>query len=189
MRRIFALLVGLVFSAAISVGQGTVTDQSPSSAGQQNPNSVSSVLNSNGTVPTNAQGSASRTPSAPSQSLPGNANPANASTEGSANGQAVMPQKSKSAPPGTAAGNTPPADRDGARPPSTNAPDELAKPGLLSTMPWLWAGMGVVGSLILIGILMRRDRSRDISERRNTTVVTMDDRDVERRDDDIRRVG
>lgn len=168
----FALLVGLVFSAAMGFCQGTATDQSSPSA-----------------APSNAQGSASRTPSAPNQSLPGNADPANASTEGRANGQAVTPERSKSAPPGAAAGNTPPTDRDGARPPTTNAPDDLAKPGLLSTMPWLWAGMGVVGALILIGILMRRDRSRGEWESREDNVVPMDDRDVPRRDDDIRRVG
>ena len=172
MRRMFALLIGLVFSAATTFGQGAVTDQSSSSA-----------------TPTNAQGSASRTQSAPNQALPGNANPANASAEGSSNGQAVTPERSKSAPPGTAAGNTSPTDRDGARPPTTNTPDDLAKPGLLSTMPWLWAGMGVVGALILIGILMRRDRSRADWERRDDKVVPMDDRDVRRRDDDIRRVG
>ena len=189
MRRMFALLNGLVFSAAMAFGQGTVTDQSPTNASQQNPNSVSSVPNSNGSVPANAQGSTSRTPSAPNQALPGNANPANASAEGSSNGRAVTPERSNSAPPGTAAGSTSPTDRDGARPPNSNAPDDLAKPGLFSTMPWLWAGMGVVGALILIGILMRRDRFRGEWERRDDNVVPMDDRDVQRRDDDIRRVG
>ena len=172
MRRMFVLLTGLVFSAAMAFGQRAVTDQSPPIA-----------------APNNAKGSASRTPSAPNQVLPGNANPANASAEGSSNGQAVTPERSKNAPPGTAAGNTSPTDRDGARPQNTNTTDDLAKPGLLSTMPWLWAGMGVVGALILIGILMRRDRSRAEWERRGDNVVPMDDRDVRRGDDDTRRVG
>ena len=189
MRRVFALLIGLVFGAAMAFGKGAVPDQSPSNVSQPNPNSASSVPNSNGSIPATAQGSASRTPSARNQALPDNAHPATASAEGSSNGQAVTPERSKSAPPGTAAGNTSPTDRDGARPSNTNAPDDLAKPGLLDTMPWLWAGMGVVGALILIGILMRRDRSRGEWEHRDDNVVPMNDRDVRGRDDDIRRVG
>jgi hypothetical protein len=49
--------------------------------------------------------------------------------------------------------------------------------------------MGVVGALILIGILMRRDRSRGGTSGRDRRVIIIDNQENARRDDDIRRVG
>ena len=189
MRRLLTLLLGTAVTCAIAVAQGTVSEQSPTGGVQTNLNSVNSVPNSNGTVPSSSQGKASSTPSTPNQSLPGNANPANASAEGRANGKAVAPQGSDSGPGGTAAGNKPPTDGDANRPRNTGTTDDIARPSLSTTMPWLWASLGVVGALILIGILMRSDRRRGGAPGRDRRVIIIDNQEKAPRDDDIRRVG
>jgi hypothetical protein len=189
MRSLFTLLLGTAVTCSMALAQGSVSEHSPTGGVQSSPNSVSSVPNSNGTLPSSSQGRASNTPSTPNQSLPGNSNPANASAEGRPNGKAVAPQGSESGPGGTAAGNTPSTDGNANRPRNTGTTDDIAKPSLSVTMPWLWAGMGVIGALILIGILMRRDRSRGAAPRRDHRVVIIDNQDGARRDDDIRRVG
>jgi hypothetical protein len=121
--------------------------------------------------------------------LPGNSNPANASAEGRTNGKAVAPQGSESGLGGTAAHNTPRTDGNANKPTNTGTTNDIAKPSLSVTMPWLWAGMGVVGALILIGILMRRDRSRGAAPHRDHRVVIIDNQEKAPRDDDIRRAG
>lgn len=185
MQRLLTLAVACIVSSALALPQTTVTEQ-PSTSSRPNPNSVSSVPDNNGPVRSTSQGNASRTPSTPNQALPGNANPANAGAEGSTNGQAIAPRGSQSVPAGNSATNTP-DNGNPANPNSGNA-DTVAKPSLNVTMPWFWAVLAIVAAMMLIGMLMRRERSRGDAAR-NSTVVPISNRDGVARDDDARRAS
>jgi hypothetical protein len=184
MQRLLTLTVASIVSGALVFSQATVTAQA---SPPTNPHGVSPVADSNGKVPSTSQGNATRTPSTPNQALPGNANPANAGAEGSTNGQAITPNGSRSVPAGNSAARTP----DDGNPvnPNLGGADTLAKPGLNVTMPWLWAVLAIVAALMLIGLLMRRDRSRGDAGRRNNTVVPISNRDGAGRDHDARKAG
>lgn len=193
MARLSSLFALCILSTAIAIAEGAVSEQPQTTGIQSSSNSVNSVPNSNGTVPSSAGGMASQTPSAPNQALPGETNPANPAAEGRSNGRAVTPERSKSGPPGTAAGNAPSNDRnsvggENGNPTRPQTVETLARPRLTNTMPWLWSGMGIVAALILIGILMRRSREGAI-ERRDRTVITIQNPERSRHDDQIRRAG
>jgi len=185
MLRPLILLGSLVLSSAIALAQGTVSGHPPANI-QPNANGVSSDSNTQGTVPSNDQCSAARTPS--------DASSGNAAAEGRANGRALKPERSKNTAAGTAAGNTPAIDKNANGPENGNPANPrtvnaIAQPKLSNTMPWLWSGLGIVVALVLIGALMSRIRSPESDERQNRTVVTIHDRDRARRDDQIRRAG
>lgn len=187
MQRLLTLAAACIVSSTLAFSQTTVTGQ-PQASPHSNPNSVSSVPDSKGAVPSTSQGNASHTPSTPNQALPGNANPANAGAEGSTNGQAITPNGSQSVPAGRAAGNTPnrTANTDN---PSSGTPDTIAKPSLSVTLPWLWALLAIIAAMILIGILMRRERSRGPAAERNNTAVPIRNRDAASGDDDARKAS
>ena len=182
MQRLFTLAAACIISSALAFSQAPVTEQ-PQASTHPNPNSVSSVPNSNGGVPSTSQSNAIRTPATPNQALP-----TNAATEGGANGQAITPSKSRSAPAGMAAGNTPNRN-EVANNPTSGTTDTLAKPSLNVTMPWLWAILAIVAVMILIGILMRRDRSRGTAVRRNKMVVPMSSPDRVSRNNEARKAS
>ena len=185
MLRPLILLGSIVLSGAIALAQGTGSGQRPANV-QPNANGVSSVPNTQGTVPSNAQDSSARTPSDTSSGT--------AAAEGRANGRALKPERSKNAAAGTAAGSTPAIDQNATGPENGNPANSrtvnaIAQPKLSNTMPWLWSGLGIVVALVLIGALMSRIRSPESDERQNRTVVTIHDRDRAQRDDQIRRAG
>ena len=193
MARLPSLFALCILSTAIVFAGGAVSEQPQTTGVQPSSPSVNSVPNSNGTVPSNAGGMASQTPSAPSQALPGETNPANPTAEGRSNGRAVTPEQSKSGPPGTAAGNAPSNDRNDVRgengnPTRPQTVETLARPRLINTMPWLWRGLGIVIALILIGVLISRSRA-GAAERGSRTVITIQNRERSQRDDQIRRAG
>lgn len=171
MQRLLTLAVACIVSSALAFPQTTVTEQ-PSASSPPNPNSVSN---------------ATRTPSTPNQALPGNTNPASAGAEGSTNGRAITPNGSRSVPAGNSAARTP--DDGNPANPNSGSTDTLAKPSLNVTMPWLWAVLAIVAAMMLIGILMRRERSRGTATRQNNTVVPISNRDEVGRDDDARRAS
>ena len=89
MHRLLTFVAAYIISGAMAFAQGTATGQAPARGTQSSGNSVSSTPNSNSTSPSGAQGQASRTPSSPNQALPGDSNPANATTrDAQANGSA-----------------------------------------------------------------------------------------------------
>lgn len=114
---------------------------------------------------------------------------ANAPSEGRANGKAVTPERAKTAPPGTAADNTTNGRKAADNTPIPGSPDTIARPNLFSAMPWLWAGMGIVGTLILIGILTGIGRSPGATGGSDGQVVAMNDHRSSSRDNDIRKAG
>jgi cytoskeletal protein RodZ len=187
MSRLLSLAVACMISSTLAFSQARVTQQ-PQPTGGQHPNSVRSVPNGNGSELSTSQGNAVATPSTSNQALPGNANPANAA-EGYANGQVVTPKPSQSGPSGTAAGNAPPTTDGNANNPETGTTLNTAKPGAGVITTWLWAALVIVAALMLIGILMRRDRSRGTVGGPDRRTLTMTELDRNRRDRDIRRVG
>lgn len=187
MSRLLTLAVACMIGSTLTFSQAKVTEHPTSGSGQSSPNGVRSVPNSNGSELSTSQGNAVATPSTSNQALPGTANPAHAS-EGHANGQAVTPKPSQSGPAGTAAGNTPTTDGNANNPePGTTL--NTAKPGAGVITTWLWAALAIVAALMLIGILMRRDRSRGTVGGPDRRTLTMTEPDRNRRDRDIRRVG
>ena len=198
MQRLLWYLAACLVSSAIVFGQGTVTEQSPVTSGTQ-PNTLHTSRNSHGTVPPTTQGRAIRARSTPNQELPGNSNPANATTGGAgANGQAMRPNASQSGTPGTAAGKAPIRSdntdngikRDvGKNPvngisqiPSTNR-------GTFTVVQWLWPALFVAG-LIVIGLLASRRRAREEIDFRDRTsrIRTLREGDHPR-NDELRRAG
>ena len=202
MQRLLSLAAACLISCAMVFAQGTVTDQNPTTSGtQRNPNTVNATPNSNGTAPVDAQGRAARTPSR-DQSLPGNSNPANAATSGAgANGQAVQPNGAQSGTPGTAAGNTPNSgdnsdnngmgkDASGNNPASGRGSNTITNPGTAGTVQWFWVALGIIIAVVLIGVLMSRNRAGANIDRADPALrSTRDRKEVDRRDDQIRRVG
>lgn len=199
MQTLFTLAAACLISGAMAFGQGTVTDQTPASNRTQNKaNTVATTPKSNGTAPTTDQGAAQTTPSSPNQALPGKANPANASTsDARANGKAVTPDNSKSGPPGTAAGNAPKTgdnngmatDDSGNNPASgRGAGNTIANPGTAGTVQWFWMALGIVIALILIGVLVSRNRARGNIDQTDPALRATQDR-KDSRDDQIRRAS
>ena len=192
MKRLLAFAATCLLSCAIAFAQGRVTDQAPASGTQQTGNTVNSNPNSNGTSPSPAQGSTSRTPSSSNQALPGNANPANAATQdGRANGQAVRSDQSSSATAGTAAGGDNSAarrDDTGSNPGAGNPTNttRLTRTGV----PWLWVALGVIVGIVLVGALFSRGRVvSDVDDVNRGTQVRREREVIDTRDDDIRRAG
>jgi cobalamin biosynthesis Mg chelatase CobN len=201
MQRLLSLAAACLISCAMAFGQGTVTDQNPATSGtQKNPNTVNATPNSNGTAPVNAQGRAARTPSSSNQSLPGNSNPANAATsDAGANAQAVKPNGAKSGTAGTAAGNTPNSgdnsdnngmakDDTGNNAASGRGSKTITNPGTAGTVQWFWIALGVIIAVVLIGILMSRNRADANIDSTDPALRSTRDR-KDRRDDQIRRAG
>jgi hypothetical protein len=196
MQRLFMLAAACLISGAMAFGQGTVTDQTPSSNNAQNKaTTVATNPNSSGTAA--AAGAAQSTPSSPNQALPGKSNPANASTsDARANGKAVTPDTSKSGTPGTAAGNAPKTgdnngmatDDSGNNPASGRGSNTITNPGTGGTVQWFWMALGIVIALIVIGVLVSRNRARgNIDETDPALRATQDRKDT--RDDQIRRAS
>jgi hypothetical protein len=198
MQRLLTLAAACLISGAMAFGQGTVTDQTPTSNnGQNKANTVATNPNGNGTAPVADQGAAQSTPSTPNQALPGNANPANASTsDARANGKVVTPDKAKSGTPGTAAGNAPKTgdnngmatDDSGNNPASGRGANTITNPGTGGTVQRFWMALGIVIALLLIGVLVSRNRARgNIDQTDPALRATQDRRDA--RDDQIRRAS
>lgn len=202
MQRLLSLAAACVISCAMAFAQGAVTDQNPATSGSQSPNTVSTSPNNNGTAPATGQGRAARTPSTPNQALPGKSNPANTATsDASANGQAVQPNGAKSGTAGTAAGNTAnPGDNSdnngmakddtGNNPASGRGSNKITNPGTAGTVQWFWIALGIVIAVILIGALVTRNRAETNIEPTDPAVrATRERKDTDRRDDQIRRAG
>jgi len=198
MQRLLTLAAACVISAAMAFGQGTVTDQTPSSNGTQTKASTTATSpNSNGTAPAPGQGAAQSTPSAPNQALPGNANPANAATtDGRTNGKAVAPNNANSGTPGTAAGNARKTgdnngmatDDSGNNPASGRGGNTISNPGTGGTAQWFWMALGLVIALILIGVLVSRNRARGNIDESDPALRATQERD-DGRNDRIRRAS
>jgi hypothetical protein len=198
MQRLLTLVAACLISGATAFGQGTVTDQTPASnSTQTKANTTATSPNSNGTAPAPSQGAAQSTPSAPNQALPGNANPANAATtDGRANGKAVTPDNAKSGTPGTASGNAPKTgdnngmatDDSGNNPASGRGGNTITNPGTGGTAEWFWMALGLVIALILIGVLVSRNRARGNIDESDPALRETRDRD-DARDDRIRRAS
>jgi hypothetical protein len=146
MQRLLTLAATCLISGAMAFGQGAVA--APASNGTQK---------------------SSSTPSTPNQALPGDANPANAAaSDGRTNGKAVTPDNAKSGTPGTAAGNTPKTgdnngmatEDSGDNPASGRGANTITNPGTAGTVQWFWMALGIVIALILIGVLVSRNRAR-----------------------------
>jgi hypothetical protein len=190
MQRLLTFAVAYALSGALAFAQGKVTEQPPTTT-QPAPNSVIASPNTNGSVPSNMQGMASQTPSAPNQSLPGDTNPANAAAEGRANGRAVSPDRPRNGLPGSTADTTRDRNADAipnGNPTAPRTSDQIARPGLNIAEPWLWAVLGAIGALVLIAILLRRSRTYPETHSGSRNVHTMSDQDRARRDQ-IRKVG
>lgn len=176
MQRLLTLAATCLISCAMAFGQGAATDQAPASNGTQK---------------------SSSTPSTPNQAMPGNANPANSvATDGRANGKAVTPDDAKSGTPGTAAGNAPKTgdnngmatDDSGNNPASGRGANTITNPGTAGTVQWFWMALGIVIALILIGVLVSRNRARgNIDQTDPALRATQDRRDAG--DDQIRRAS
>jgi hypothetical protein len=197
MQRLFCWLVACLVSSAMVFGQGK---QSPVISAAQ-PNTLHTNPNSNGANPPTTQGRAIRAPSTPNQELPGNSNPANATTGGAGtNGQAMRPNSSQSGTPGTGAGNTPngrdTADngikRNGAGKSPVNGSGQIpvTNRGIFTVVQWFWIALVFVVGLIVIGVLASRRRAREEVDFRDRTprIRTLRE-DDQRRNDEIRRVG
>ena len=177
------LVLTCLLTVAIGFCQNPVSEQPPATGVQNNPHSVASVPNSNGTSPSNLGGAASQTPSARNQALPGDSNPANAAAEGGKNGKAVTPQSPNSGVPGTASGNSAsdvPNGND--RSLIGGKPEKNARP-VWTASPVLWIFLGIVVAIILISALARPRRPS-----RTSRVVTIDDH-IKSRDERNRRIG
>jgi hypothetical protein len=176
----------------MAFAQGTVTDRQPmNSAAQPNGNSVNTSPNSNGTVPGSTQGKASRTLSAPNQSLPGDANPANASAgEGKANGRAT-----RGGQPDNSGNNGISTDGTGNNPASGRDVQNTTNPGTGENSKWFWVAFGLVLALLVIRLLAGRNRVRgnvyqnDAALRSTNVRQTTNRSDAERERDRIRRVS
>ncbi len=185
-----------ILTGTMGFAQGRVTDQQPVNGGTQpNGNSVNTSPNTSRSVPSNPQGAASGTPSAPNQSLPGDANPANASTkEGKANGRAVRgSQSDKGATPTGAVGN-PAGGNSGTNPASGRDTQTAASPR--TGRQWFWITLGLVLVLLVIRILMGRSRVHGNIDRKDSALrvaghrgTTDRDIDAERQRDRIRRAS
>jgi hypothetical protein len=180
MQRLLSLTAVCLISCAMALGQGTVTDQNPGSA-------------------PDAQGRAARTPSRPNQELTNKSNPANAAiSEAGVNGQAVRPNTAKSGTPGTAAGNTPDnrdnngmsKDDAGSNLASGRGANKLTNPGTSGTVQWFWTALGIILAVVLIGVLLSRNRAEANIDRNDPAVRLMRERkDADRRDERIRKAG
>ncbi|HWC16574.1 MAG TPA: hypothetical protein VG498_06150 [Terriglobales bacterium] len=193
MHRLLTMCAACLISAAMAFGQGAATDQSPSSGAQSRSNTAQANPNSNGT-----------SPSAPNQALPGNANPANSATrEGRANRQAVNPNQkgANAAPevgnPGDNSDNNGMAKDDtGNNPASGRGSNTITNPGTAGTVQWFWIALALIVGVVLIGVLVSRNRVRDNIEPSDPAWRATDaGRDVERKEFDrrenerIRRAG
>jgi len=187
MHRLLTFTVACILSGAMAFAQDA--GQAPASGTQSTGNSASAVPNSNGTSPSGAQGQASRRPSTPNQALPGDSNPANAGTrDGQANGGAIHPGSASGGTPGTAAGNTNPADstdnngikRDdtGSNPAAGHSPINTTNPGIGERSQWFWTALGIFVVLILIGALVGRNRATRDSDQTYPTLRTPREPDV-----------
>lgn len=194
MRRLLSIAAAVIVSAAMAFAQGTVTDQSPSSATQSATKNAAQAQ----------RGAEAARPSAPNQALPGNTNPSQAATkEGSANRQAVNPNQkgANAAPevgnPGDNSDNNGMAKDDtGNNPASGRGSNKITNPGTSGTVQWFWIALALIVGVILIGILVSRNRVRDNIEpsdpalRASQTRRDFPRRDVDRGDDErIRRAG
>jgi hypothetical protein len=208
MQRLLRLAAVCIFTATMTFAQGTVTDQQPVNSGAQpNGNSVNTSPNSNGSVPSGTQGKASRTPSAPNQSLPGDANPANASTsDGKANGRAVRGSQPENGATVTDAQKNPnggdnsnnngvSTDPSGNNPASGRDP-QSTRPRTGGQVQWFWVALGLVLALFVIRMLMSRNRVRGSINRTDPALrptsardTTNRNADIDRNRDRIRRVG
>lgn len=191
MQRLLTFAIACILSSGLLLAQNTVTEHPPLTP-HPNPNSVGSSPNTNGSVPSNMQGTASQTPSQPNQALPGATNPANAAAnDGRANGHAISPDRTRNGLPGSAADTTPSRDTQGVPNGNPTAPrtsDQIAKPSTGIAAPWLWATLGAIGALVLIAILLKRSSSYPETHSGNRNVHTMTDQDRDRRDQ-IRKAG
>jgi len=184
MPKFLSIAAAFIVSAAMAFAQGAATDQSPSSP----PHRGASA----------AQGSA------PNQALPGNANPADATTkEGKANRQAVNPNQkgANAAPevgnPGDNSDNNGMAKDDtGNNPASGRGSNTITKPGTAGTVQWFWIALALIVGVVLIGILASRNRMggniepEDPALRASETRGDFARRDPDQRDDErIRRAG
>jgi hypothetical protein len=206
MQRLLTLAAACLISGAMAFAQGTVTEQPPAGT-QSNPNTVNATPNSNGTAPSNAQGRAARTPSAPNQTLPGKSNPANpATSDAGTNGQAVSPNGSATGTPGTASGNTPNtgdnSDNNGMAKDDTgnNAAkgksNTITNPGTSGVNSWFWMALIIIVAIVLAAALLGRTRARaNIDPADPALRATSDDNAIrdqksrDRRDDQLRKAG
>jgi hypothetical protein len=207
MQRLLRLAALCVISGTLAFAQGTVTDQQPSNSGSQpNGNSVNTSPNGNRSLPGSVQGKASRTPSAPNQSLPGDTNPANASaSDGKANGRAVRGGQPDNGGTGTAAGNNPnggdnnnngmSTDGAGNNPADGRDTQTNGNPRTGGRVQWFWVALGLVLALFVIRLLMSRNRVDENIDGNDPALRVMKGRettnrsDSERERDRIRRAG
>jgi hypothetical protein len=187
-----------LIASGIGFAQGRVTDQQPVNSGSQpNGNSVNTSPSGNRSVPSSPQGAASGTPSAPNQSLPGDANPANASTgEGKANGSAVRSSQSDKAGSPTGTGSNPADGDNGANPASDRDTQTAANSQNGGRGQWFWVALGLVLFLFVIRVLMGRSRVHGNIDRKDPALRvtshrdrTNQDMDAERERDRIRRAS
>jgi hypothetical protein len=185
-----------LIASGIGFAQGRVTDQQPVNSGSQpNGNSVNTSPSGNRSVPSGPQGAASDTPSAPNQSLPGDANPANASTgEGKANGSAVRSSQSDKAGSPTGTGSNPAGGNNGTNPASARDTQTGANPQNGGRGQWFWVALGLVLFLLMIRILLGRSRVNGNIDRKNRALRVTGHRDpanmdAKRERDRIRRAS
>lgn len=198
MHRLLTFVAVCLLSGSMALAQAT--GQAPASGVQSSGNSSSATPNSNGTSPSGAQGQASRTPSTPNQSLPGDSNPANAATrDGQANGSAVTPNSdSRNANPADSADkNGVKRDDSGSNPAAPHAPTN-ADVGTRGALPWLWIALGIIAVIALISALASRNRAgSEVVEDRDPRWRTGEPDVIRReeiyrrddRDDEIRRAS
>ena len=198
MHRLLTFVAVCLLSGAITFAQSA--GQAPSSGVQPSGNSTSATPN--GTSSSAAQGQASRTPSTPNQSLPGDSNPANAGTrDGKANGKAVSPNSdSRNGNPAQSAdSNGLKRDDTGSNPAAPHAPTNTDMgPRLFA--PWLWIALGIIAVIALISALSR-SRATDVDDRdprwrpgqpdviRREEIYRARHDDTDRDEDDIRRAS
>jgi hypothetical protein len=201
MHRLRTFLAVCALSGAMAFAQDT--GQAPASGVQSSGSNSSATPNSNGTSPSSAQGQASRTPSTPNQSLPGDSNPANAATrDGRANGTAALPNSDNrnGNPADSTDNNGIKRDDTGSNPASTHAPTNTDM-GTRGGMLWLWIALGVIAVIALISALASRSRGTEVSDvdprwRRDEPDVIRREEiyrarrdDIDRDDDQIRRAS